>query len=350
LLKKFLISMSLVLAFGLFSQMPLAELSTTTYAASYGWKQVNGTWYYYYSNGTKATGWKSISGKWYYFDSSGVMKTGWVYSGSKWYYLNTDGSMATGWKKVSNSWYYLDGSGAMKTDWIQLNGKWYFLKSNGVMQTSWAKIAGKWYFFDVNGVMKTGWVQYNSEWYFLNSNGSMKTGWLSSGGKWYYLDEADGFMWTGWVDVNGKLYFFYDNGVMASNTTIDGITLGSDGAAIEGTGFFDVNIKSTIGKIITYHNNRSNIKIEADYEDANDVVYFFGNGEPLAYAEEGIVIGDPQFAEFMADITLALGAPTSVEELETLLLKATSNGEAHSELVSVYNDGTTLEFYWDTEY
>lgn len=363
--------MSLVVGFGLFSQMPLAELSTTTYAASYGWKQVNGNWHYYTSSGAKATGWQSIGGKWYYFDSYGVMKTGWVKvgtkwyfldsngamktgwvnSGGKWYYLNTDGAMATGWKNLLNSWYYLDASGAMKTGWLQSGAKWYYLKSNGAMQTAWAKISGKWYFFDTNGVMKTGWVQSGSEWYYLNSNGTMKTGWLSYNNKWYYLDEIDGFMWTGWIDdENGKLYYLYENGVMAANTTIDGITLGADGAAVEIPGFFDTSLRSTIGQIIKYHNSKSQNKFEVEYDETNEIAYFYhDNTEPLAYAEAGVVIGDVFFPEFLVDLAFALGVPVNEAEMEALITEASDHGQAHHDLVSVYNDGITLEFYWDMD-
>lgn len=41
-----------------------------------------------------SVGWRNIDGKWYYFDSQGYMKTGWLLDGGKWYYLNTNGDMA----------------------------------------------------------------------------------------------------------------------------------------------------------------------------------------------------------------------------------------------------------------
>ena len=34
----------------------------------------------------------------------------------------------------------------------------------------------------------------------------------------------------GWKKIDGKWYYFYADGVMAVNTTIDGYTIGSDGA------------------------------------------------------------------------------------------------------------------------
>ena len=38
-------------------------------------------------------------------------------------------------------------------------------------------------------------------------------------------------MQTGWIKVDGKKYYLYSDGSMAVNTTINGIYLGSDGAA-----------------------------------------------------------------------------------------------------------------------
>ena len=40
-------------------------------------------------------------------------------------------------------------------------------------------------------------------------------------------------MMTGWIkDANGKWYYLYSTGVMASNTTISGYKIGSNGAWI----------------------------------------------------------------------------------------------------------------------
>ena len=40
-------------------------------------------------------------------------------------------------------------------------------------------------------------------------------------------------MQTGWNKISGKNYYMYSDGTMAANTKIDGISLGSDGAAIK---------------------------------------------------------------------------------------------------------------------
>ena len=62
-------------------------------------------------------------------------------------------------------------------------------------------------------------------------NGKPVKGRLSDDQKWYWLDKATGIMFAGcWKQIDGKWYYFYTDGTMAVNTTIDGYTIGSDGA------------------------------------------------------------------------------------------------------------------------
>ncbi|CTF89250.1 RICH domain-containing protein, partial [Streptococcus pneumoniae] len=58
-------------------------------------------------------------------------KTGWKQENGMWYFYNTDGSMATGWLEYNGSWYYLNANGAMATGWLEYNGSWYYLNTNG---------------------------------------------------------------------------------------------------------------------------------------------------------------------------------------------------------------------------
>ncbi|MDV8351230.1 RICH domain-containing protein [Streptococcus pneumoniae] len=64
-------------------------------------------------------------------------KTGWKQENGMWYFYNTDGSMATGWLEYNGSWYYLNANGAMATGWLEYNGSWYYLNTNGAMETGW---------------------------------------------------------------------------------------------------------------------------------------------------------------------------------------------------------------------
>ncbi|WP_173218697.1 MULTISPECIES: G5 domain-containing protein [unclassified Streptococcus] len=138
-----------------------------------------------------------------------VAPTGWKQENGMWYFYNTDGSMATGWVQVNGSWYYLNSNGSMATGWVQVNGLWYYLNSNGSMATGWEQVDGSWYYLNDNGSMETGWLQNNGSWYYLNSNGSMKANqWFQVGSKWYYVNAS---------------------GELAVNTSIDGYRVNDNG-------------------------------------------------------------------------------------------------------------------------
>ena len=76
-----------------------------------------------------------------------------------------------------------------------------------------------------------GWQQNDSGQWSYYRNGKPVKGWLSDDQKWYWLDKATRMMFAGgWKQIDGKWYYFYTDGTMAVNTTIDGYTIGSDGA------------------------------------------------------------------------------------------------------------------------
>ena len=102
------------------------------------------------SNNGLTVGWKKINGSWYYFKSDGSKATGWLKDGSTWYYLKSSGEMQPGWLKENGVWYYLDSSGAMKTGWYQVSGKWYYSYSSGELA--------------VNTIVDGYTVNHNGEW------------------------------------------------------------------------------------------------------------------------------------------------------------------------------------------
>ncbi|EKQ50549.1 MULTISPECIES: cadherin-like beta sandwich domain-containing protein [unclassified Clostridium] len=121
-------------------------------------------------------------------------------------------------------------STAKPNQWVQVNGKWQYNDSTGnPLKNTWVQN----YYVDANGNMATGWINFNGSWYYLGNDGAKKTGWQLANGAWYYLD-GEGRMQTGWMRdlTNGKYYYLNSNGTMASNTTIGGYKLGSDGAWI----------------------------------------------------------------------------------------------------------------------
>ena len=255
------------------------------------WKLINGSWYYFESDGWMATGWKKLGGEWYYLTSSGAMATGWVKLNGKYYFMNGSGEMqhdtwvdngayyvnsdgvwvegktsqnrvessrtdsAAGWvsgggrwwyreadgsyprnswKVINGSWYYFDGSGWMVTGWRKIGGTWYYLNpGNGDMATGWTTIGGTRYYMNQDGAMVEGWSQQNGTWYYLKpGSGNIATGWLKLGATWYYL-ASDGKMLTGFQNIGGSKYYLNTgSGAMA----VGWLQLGSDWYYMNGSG------------------------------------------------------------------------------------------------------------------
>ncbi|VNM38300.1 choline-binding surface protein A [Streptococcus pneumoniae] len=156
-------------------------------------------------------------------------KAGWKQENGMWYFYNTDGSMATGWLQNNGSWYYLNANGAMVTGWLQNNGSWYYLNANGDMATGWLQYNGSWYYLNANGDMATGWLQYNGSWYYLNANGDMATDWVKDGDTWYYLEVSGAMKASQWFKVSDKWYYVNGLGALAVNTTVDGYRVNANG-------------------------------------------------------------------------------------------------------------------------
>ncbi|HEW1866817.1 TPA: pneumococcal surface protein PspC, choline-binding form [Streptococcus pneumoniae] len=175
------------------------------------------------------TGWKQENGMWYFYNTDGSMATGWLEYNGSWYYLNANGAMATGWLEYNGSWYYLNTNGAMETGWLEYNGSWYYLNTNGAMETGWLEYNGSWYYLNTNGAMETGWLEYNGSWYYLNANGSMATGWLKDGDTWYYLEASGAMKESQWFKVSDKWYYVNGSGALAVNTTVGGYRVNANG-------------------------------------------------------------------------------------------------------------------------
>ncbi len=74
--------------------IPAFSSSEAYAAAPEGW-QLNGTSWFYFSNGNKSVGWLNWNNKWYFFDPSGNMAhSQWITYNGKQYYLNSGGDMA----------------------------------------------------------------------------------------------------------------------------------------------------------------------------------------------------------------------------------------------------------------
>lgn len=212
------------------------------------------------------TGWykDEETGDWYYYDKNGKLVTGWFKDGgSEWYYADEDGKLVRGWfKDGGNDWYYADKDGKLVRGWFNDGGDdWYYSDNDGKLNTGWLisplGAKGKMFYFDLMGVMQTGWYVDGNNRFYLGADGTMLSAWLVSPlgyeeGKTYYYDETGamhmgwltdppgsegqtfyfserGTMVTGWANIGDYWYYFHSDGVMATDTTMDGKHLGSDG-------------------------------------------------------------------------------------------------------------------------
>lgn len=94
----------------------------------------------------------------------------------------------------------------------------------------WVEKDGRKYLYRGTKLLK-GWQQMDVSWYYLDNSGAAQTGLQQIDGEAYYFD-SNGRRQTGWHTIEGKEYYFNQEGVMQKNTTVNGITLGEDGAAV----------------------------------------------------------------------------------------------------------------------
>lgn len=229
-----------------------------------GWVKDNGSYYYYYSDGSLATGWQKLDGDWYYFYGDGSMtwsnevdgyylgsdgrmvtNEGWVNTDENnygtWYYVGSEEKVVTGWNKIGDDFHYFNHPGGSMTWSNTIDG--FDIDSDGkiVSGTGWLQdeYSENWYHFS-DGKMSTGWIQDGSNWYYLNNDGTMATGWQQVDGDWYYF-YSDGTMATGWVNDGTGWYYLYGNGSMAWGKTVDGYLLDNGGKMVTGTGWQALN-------------------------------------------------------------------------------------------------------------
>lgn len=154
---------------------------------------------------------------------------GWIADGSEWYYYK-NGVKASGWLKTSDGTFYLDPNNgdAMLTGWFKEGSSNYYFNPKageaghqekyvgGVMLTGWQWIDEHWYLFGEGGVMQTGWVwsQAYQAWYYFYTSGAeagqmAKATWIED----IYYVLSDGKMAKNCqIRHNGKYYAFNNSG------------------------------------------------------------------------------------------------------------------------------------------
>ena len=258
----------------------------------------NGRWSYRYGDGTYARNkFEVINGSTYYFDTNGYMTVGWICIESNWYYFNASGCMLT------NDWvgnYYLGSDGVMATKtWIgsyyvdenglwspsklvKQNNKWRYRYGDGTYaQNKFENINGSTYYFDVDGNMVIGWQEIDSNWYCFNASGCMLTkAWVGN----YYLG-SNGLMATNtWVGN----YYVKENGDIATNEWIGNDYVDASGKWVPnrwvfngkwwyryGDGTYPVSRFESINNATYYFNNAG--YVVTGWQVINEDTYYFNN-------------------------------------------------------------------------
>ncbi|MFR0595296.1 GH25 family lysozyme [Limosilactobacillus mucosae] len=223
-----------------------------------GLKNVNGKYYYFSPTMIKNTE-KEVDGSWYYFGSDGAAKTGWyilsdgrlvnynnqgqMYHGEakindKWYYFDVRyGTTAQGWyklpdgrqvyydvdnngngqgmlhgmQKVGDNYYYFNiGYGTEESGLKNVNGKYYYFSPTMVKNTE-KEVNGSWYYFGADGTAQTGWYTLaDGRLVNYDSQGKMYHGEAKINGKWYYFDARYGTTAQGWYKLPDGRQVYYD--------------------------------------------------------------------------------------------------------------------------------------------
>lgn len=185
------------------------------------WKNMNGKLYYVTKDGiVKKTGWfkeKDVNSdakndNEYYLGDDFAAIIGWKEIDGSWYYFDESGIKQTGWKVINYNWYFLDKDGIMETGWIKNDGNTYYLNSEGIMSLGKKYIDDKWYFFGNDGILEKGMYIYNGKIYCSDNNGVMVANQWIETRKYKYYVKADSALATGDAIIDGKMEKFDDEG------------------------------------------------------------------------------------------------------------------------------------------
>ncbi len=209
-----------------------------------GWKQLDGTWYFFRSwGGAYNNGWNKLGIDWYWFNEDCSMASDeWMYDGENLYYIRDWGAMLyndwkqgddgewyyfrswggaynNGWARIGIDWYWFDSDCTMRRgEWMEEGGNLYYLRDwGGMLYNDWKqRDNGEWYYFRSWGAAENnGWAKVGNDWYWFDRDCTMaRSQWLQVGSDWYYLRDWGGRMHDQWGKVGIDWYYFGSDGKM----------------------------------------------------------------------------------------------------------------------------------------
>lgn len=164
--------------------------------------------------------------------------------------------------------------------WQQAGNDWTYIKDNNQYANNEFIIDNNHlYYIGTDYKMKTGFVPLNNAYYYFGPYGDMQTGWVNNSNNWYYVSTTTCTMLTDtdFTDLNGKSYHINPDGTMAHDTIINGVTYGSDGAALSSDEIYQYMINnrystshSSNDKDNTYYSSNTNSSSSSYSDDKYD--------------------------------------------------------------------------------
>lgn len=157
-------------------------------------------------------------------------------------------AVKSGWTKVGTNWRFYVNGVVKKNGVFKINNQLFGFNAQGNLQKGFFKIGNKTYFASTKfgpaskaeikyGIVLTGYFKIGDAYYYFDPSqkGMMKTGMVKIGKSLYYFDPSNGKQYRkkGWFYVNSSMYYVKADGTIATNTTIDGIHIGPNGAVID---------------------------------------------------------------------------------------------------------------------
>lgn len=193
-----------------------------------GWLILDGEWYLLdTADGHRLSGLQKNGNDLYYLDpeqndkmfKSTNQEDGWKQLNGTWYFFRGwGGALNNGWNKLGNDWYWFHEDCSMASaEWIREGGNLYYVRDwGGMLHDQWRQENGVWYYFRGWGAaLNNGWSKIGNDWYWFNSDCKMASSqWLQQGENWYYLRDWGGRLHSGEFVVDGETYYFNADGVL----------------------------------------------------------------------------------------------------------------------------------------
>ena len=190
-------------------------------------KELNGSWYYFGTDGAARTGWYTLSGgRLVNYNAQGQMYHGEAKIDGNWFYFNSiDGNVLQGWQKLADGrrvYYDIDykdandSKGMLHGEQLIDNVTYYFNLQNGAQETGVVyNLATKQlqYYGAANGSLSKN-VEATIAQHTIKTDDEgniiLNDGQNQVDGQWYYYDSNNHVLVTGWKKLSDSQKVYYD--------------------------------------------------------------------------------------------------------------------------------------------